>query len=318
MARKPRLHYPGAFYHVMLRGNGGGDIFFSDDDRYHFFTLVQEGIERYSHRIHTFCQMTNHIHLIVQVGEISLSRVMQNLSFRYTRFINARQKRFGHLFQGRYKAILIDSNSYLLELVRYIHCNPVRAKIMKNPVNYQWSSHSAYLGEKAFSWLTTDFVLSQFGENQKTAIRLYLDFVEAGMNEGYRAEFHTGLSGGRILGDKKFSEKVLSLADEKSKTWWTHDQMIGSICLIYKIGKEMLCEPSKRQPAAEARAVAAYLVQENECLSLTHLGTILGRDVSALSRASGRIRDRLKEDPELEKKVAAIKKQIEQISKYQA
>ncbi len=109
------------------------------------------------------------------------------------------------------------------------------------------------------------------------------------------------------------SEKVLSLADENSKTFWTHDQVIGSICLIYGIEKEMLCEPSKRQSAAEA-----YLVQENECLSLTDLGTILGRDLSALSRASSRIRGRLKEDPELEKKVATIKKQIEQISKYQA
>ncbi len=107
------------------------------------------------------------------------------------------------------------------------------------------------------------------------------------------------------------SEKVLSLADEKSKTCWTHDQVIGSICLIYGIKKEMLCEPSKRQPAAEARAVAAYLVQENECVSLTDLGVILGRDLSALSRASSRIQDRLKEDPELEKKVAAIKKRIE-------
>ncbi len=100
------------------------------------------------------------------------------------------------------------------------------------------------------------------------------------------------------------SEKVLSLADEKTKVCWTHDQVIGSICLIYKIEKEMLCEPGKRQPSAEARAVAAYLVQENECLPLTTLGGILGRDLSALSRASSRIRDRLKEDPELEKKVA--------------
>ncbi|MFN2356956.1 MAG: transposase [Desulfotignum sp.] len=97
--------------------------------------------------------MKNHVHLAIQVGETPLSQIMQNVSFRYTRHINSRQKRFGHLFQGRYKAILIDKDNYLLELVRYIHCNPVRAKICENPADYQWSSHNAYLGIQKYPWL---------------------------------------------------------------------------------------------------------------------------------------------------------------------
>ena len=123
MARKPRIHYPGAFYHVILRGNDGQDIFYTKIDRSRFCELLQEGIERYEHRIHGFCLMSNHLHLIVQAGDIPLSRILQNVSFRYTRYINKKKKRIGHLFQGRYKAILIDADSYLLELVRYIHLN---------------------------------------------------------------------------------------------------------------------------------------------------------------------------------------------------
>jgi putative transposase len=117
---------------------------------------------------------------------------------------------------------------------------------MKNPAEYPWSSHSAYLGEKAIPWLTTDFVLSQFGEDLTDARRLYLDFVEAGMNEGHRSEFHTGFSDGRVLGDDKFNEKVLSLAEKKSKIRWTHAHVIESICLIYRIDKKVLCEQGKR------------------------------------------------------------------------
>jgi len=127
MARKPRLHVPGGLYHVILRGNGGQDIFFDDEDRYHLYLLLQHGVERYGHRIHGFCCMTNHIHLAIQVADEPLSGIMQNLSFRYTRWINKKQARTGHLFQGRYKSILVDADSYVLELVRYLHLNPVRA-----------------------------------------------------------------------------------------------------------------------------------------------------------------------------------------------
>jgi len=105
MARKPRIHLPGGFYHVMLRGNAGQDIFLTDEDRYHLYLLMQEGVERFGHRIHAFCCMSNHIHLAIQVADIPLSRIIQNLSFRHTQWMNKRRRRIGHLFQGRYAAI---------------------------------------------------------------------------------------------------------------------------------------------------------------------------------------------------------------------
>ena len=113
MARKHRIYYPGAYYHVILRGNTQQDIFFTDNDRFRFYLLLQEGIERYGHTIHAFCLMNNHIHLLCQVDLVPLSRIIQNIAFRYARWINWSRERTGHLFQGRYKAILIDADEYL-------------------------------------------------------------------------------------------------------------------------------------------------------------------------------------------------------------
>lgn len=172
MARPPRIHYPGALYHVMLRGNGGADIFFDRNDRYHLYLLLQAGIAKYGHRLHAFCAMSNHLHLAVQVAEVPLSKIMQNVAFRYTRWINRKQGKMGHLFQGRYKAILVDQDAYLLALTRYIHLNPVRAGLVKDPSAYPWSGHRAYVGRESLPWLTTDWVLSQFASHAGHARRV--------------------------------------------------------------------------------------------------------------------------------------------------
>ena len=155
---------PGGIYHVMLRGNGGQGIFFSSEDRGECYRLLADGTRRFGYRVHAYCLMTNYLHLAVEVGRIPLSRGMQNLAFRYTRWINRREKRMGHLFQGRYKALLVDRDAYLLELVRYIHLNPVRAGLMEEPSDYPWSGHRTYLGKDQVAWLSTDWVLSQFDD----------------------------------------------------------------------------------------------------------------------------------------------------------
>ena len=139
MARKPRLHVPGGLYHVILRGNAKQDVFFSAGDRKYFYELLAEGVLRFGYRVHAFCLMSNHLHLALQAGEDSLSSAMQNLSFRYTRYLNARLGRVGHVFQGRFKAYLVDQDRYGLALVRYIHLNPVRAKTVRQPGAYAWS-----------------------------------------------------------------------------------------------------------------------------------------------------------------------------------
>ena len=158
MARKPRLHVPGGLYHVILRGNARQDVFFTAGDRNYFYELLAEGVTRFGYRVHAFCLMSNHVHLALQVGDRELSAGMQNLSFRYTRYLNARRKQVGHVFQGRFKAFLVNQDRYGLALVRYLHLNPVRAKVVRTAGAYAWSSHRAYLGEEDLPWLTMEWV----------------------------------------------------------------------------------------------------------------------------------------------------------------
>jgi len=318
MARKPRIHYPSAFYHVILRGNGGQDIFYSKEDRSRFYLLLQEGIERFGHRIHAFCLMSNHLHLVIQVGDMPLAKIIQNISFRYTRYINKKKKRIGHLFQGRYKAILIDADSYLLELVRYIHNNPLRAGLADKPDQYQWSSHPAYMGKETITWLTTDFVLSQFSVNEKKARQQFHIFCLKGISEERRQEFHQGTFEGRILGDDGFSEDVLARAKERFHAPVGLEPLVKIVCKIYKIDVQTAAASGKHQPGAEVRAVVAYLAQEAGKPSLTELGGYFQRDLTGLSRAAGRLRERLKNDNALAARLRKIKTALQKKSECQA
>jgi len=309
MARKPRVHIDGGYYHVMLRGNGGAEIFLSDDDRYHFYHLLQEGIERFEHRIHAFCLMTNHVHLVIQVGGIPLSRIMQNLSFRYTRWFNKHQSRTGHLFQGRFKALLIDEESYLLELVRYTHLNPVRAGMIEDPSAYLWSSHLAYTGAEVLPWLTSDVVLSRFSMRLDAARRGYRSFVEEGLSEPHRPEFHTGTSDVRVLGDDRFAEKVLSKQfNDRRKI--SLDECITEVCRFYELDPLALTERNRVRKHAEARAIVAWLMGMFGAETLTAVATYFNRDVATLSTAVRKLEGRLQIDAGFKQKLDAIQQNI--------
>ena len=289
MARKPRLHENGGVYHVMLRGNGGQDIFFDDDDRYRFYLLLQQGIAHYGHRIHGFCLMGNHAHLAIQVAEEPLAKIMQNLSFRYTRWVNQKQKRIGHLFQGRYKAIMVDRKAYLLELVRYIHLNPVRAKLVRQPQAYAWSGHRAYLGQETLPWLTTDWVLSQFGTRFAISCKRYEAFVHAGRGEGRRGEFHCGGDRDqRVLGDDRFAQRILNKSCASPKRV-TLDRLIKTVGQGYRLTESDLASANRARQASEARCVIGWLAQESGQVTLTEVGRRFGRDVTTLSRGVRRL-----------------------------
>jgi len=308
MPRKPRIHFPGAFYHAILRGNAGQDVFFDAADRSRFYLLLQEGSERFGCRIHAFCLMTNHIHLAVQVGNIPLSRVMQNLGFRYTQYHNHKRKLKGHLFQGRYKALLIDADSYLLELVRYLHLNPVRAGMVQDPEAYAWSSHGAYLGQQSITWLTTDWVYRHFSENTKEAMRLYRCFAMDGLKGEYRKEFHRGSFEGRALGDDAFIERALAKTDEGVGRKLALEAVLAAVCLVYDLPKAELASRSRVRRVSEARAMAALTVREAEGLSLVELGRRLNQDVSSLSQAARRLALRMKEDALLVERLTAVER----------
>ena len=302
MARKPRLHYIGALYHVMIRGNDGQNIFARDEDRYRFYLFLQEGMEKFGHRIHAFCLMDNHVHLAIQVGEKPLSRVMQNLCSRYAKWIKSKEKKVGHLFQGRYKAIVVEADTYLAELVRYIHLNPIRAKIIKSPEDYRWSGHKAYLGIEELPWLTTKWVLSQFSQELSTARMKYDEFIREGKGEGHRHEFHSGTRESRLLGDDRFVEEVLKRTDQDDNKSVSLNEVIDRVGKLYDLTEQEIISGGKQRCPAEARGLIAYLVRESRGLSLTDLGKRLKRDQCSLSLAADRIVRRSKDDVELGKK----------------
>lgn len=314
MARKPRIHYPGAVYHVILRGNAGQQIFFEDADRFRFYLFLQESVERFNYRIHGFCCMTNHIHLVVQVSDKPLSLIMQNLSLRYTKWVNYTQGRTGHVFQGRYKAILLDADAYLLELVRYVHLNPVRAGVVPIPQEYPWSGHRAYLGNEALPWLTTETVLSLLGSRIDSARKAYRQFVADGMREKRRVEFHSGTCEGRILGDDGFADKALHKANQQPGRKWTLSEIVASVCRQYGIAEEQLKAVGKGRPFSEARALAAVIVQESPYLSLMELGRLFNRDASALGKAAKRMLSRSQADVELATSIEAVRGELRKMS----
>lgn len=296
MARKPRLHVPGALYHVILRGNARQDIFHVPQDRHRFHDLLAEGVERFGYRVHAFCLMSNHVHLALQAGDRPLSPGLQNLAFRYTRYLNARRKRTGHLFQGRFKAYLVDRDAYGLALVRYIHLNPVRARIVRQPGAYPYSSHRAYLGREELPWLTTDWVLGQFGSRVGLARSRFVRFVHEGRSEGHNEVFYGGAADSRIVGKEDFVRAVLKSRPPRLRAP-SLSELLTYVCRHYRLSEKELLATGRARSPAEARALAAWLTLKTQAASLTTLAHAFGRDISTLSHALSRIEQRSRKSP---------------------
>ncbi|MCF6237782.1 MAG: transposase [Candidatus Marinimicrobia bacterium] len=292
----------------MLRGNGGTDLFFDDDDRYRFYILLQHSVGRYGCRVHAFCLMSSHIHIALQVGTILLSRVMNNLSLRYTRWINKRLERNGHLFQGRYKAILVDEDNYLLQLVSYLHLNPVRAGLEKQPEDYAWSSHRTYLGEETLPWLTVEPVLSQLSPKVGRAQKVFAEFVLQQINQGYRKDFHGQSSmDGRVCGEDSFVGQVLNQAEQEPLTRPKLMDVITSVKDLFDLSDDELQEPGQGARISEIRSMLAWAVLEMSDATLIDLSRWLGRDASSLSSAVQRLRKKASKSADIRDRMGRLK-----------
>ena len=309
MARKPRIHLPGGFYHVIFRGNDGQDVFLIPEDRYRFYLLLQEGTCRFDYGVHAFCLMTNHIHLLLQSGDIPLSRGMQNLSLRYTRWINWKNKRTGHLFQGRYKSVLVDADNHLLELVRYLHLNPLRAGMVAHADDYPWSSHGAYLGKETLPWLTTEPILVQFGGTVGQARKRYRSFVLDGLEEGHRPEFHGGKDDSRIIGSEDFVKACL-VHSEGTRCRVSLEKIVPVVCRRYEITLEMLASSTQQRTVSEARAVLGWLALELGAATLSKVGRLVNRDVGSVSSAVRRLTERMEEIPVVAARVKDLRAEL--------
>ena len=182
MARPLRIELAGGLYHVTARGDRREAIYFDEADRLIWLKLLGDVCGRFNWRCHAYCQMTNHYHVVIETPEGNLSRGMRQLNGVYTQYINRRYRRVGHVFQGRYKAVLVEKDSYLLERARYVVLNPVRAGMGNDAIDWPWSSHRTLLGQgTAPDWLETDWLLGQFAQTRRRAIAAYRDFVRAGV-----------------------------------------------------------------------------------------------------------------------------------------
>jgi putative transposase len=209
LARPLRIAYPGAFYHVTSRGNEQKDVFKSRRDREKFLDYLASATERYGADIHAYCLMSNHYHLLLETPAGNLSQIMRHINGAYTTYFNIKRKRAGHLFQGRFKAILVEADEYATELSRYIHLNPVRVGMAEKPGEYPWSSFQSYIGQsKVPDWLKTDFILDYFGKNKADAGKKYRIFVEELIGKAYNSPLLAAI-GTAVLGSTEFVESVM-------------------------------------------------------------------------------------------------------------
>lgn len=214
MSRPMRIEYPGAIYHITARGNAKNAIFHNNNDRNSFFDILTDVTKRCNWLCHSYCLMSNHYHLLIETIEANLSYGMRQLNGVYSQRFNIDHSRVGHLFQGRFKAIIVDRENYLLELCRYIVLNPVRAKIVSKPENYAWSSYRATMKlQECPNFLTIDWILKQFSKKIVSAREKYSEFVYAGIGKDSP---WSNLRGQIILGREDFLQTIEALIEEKS------------------------------------------------------------------------------------------------------
>lgn len=267
MSRPLRIQYPGAVYHVMNRGNARQAIFRGPAHYQLFLRCLNEAIQMWDLRLHAFSLMPNHYHLLIETPAGNLSRAMRHLNHVYTQRFNRMAGRDGHLFRGRYKSILVEEEAYLVELMRYIHLNPVKAGLAKQPEQHEWSSHRYYMGGKVLDFLATDRILSFFGSRKNIARRKFHEFVIQGVPELLEKQ----LSGQRwpsVLSSVNFEEWiqwnfVKDLKDDQVKYIPAHHKTISegalrkTLCCTLEARWEELVHPRGRG-AQQKRAQAIW------------------------------------------------------------
>lgn len=291
MARKPRLDFPGAFFHVIVRGNQRATIFHDEAD----YSAYLSRLERYRRRdevtLHAYVLMRNHVHLLLETGPQPLSRTMQTLQFTYSQYYNRRYGKTGHVFQGRYHAILCDRDAYLLELVRYLHLNPARLRTPVSPWTYRWSSHAAYLGRTGPVTVETAAVLDTFHCQLGPARRAYRRFLLDGLALGHQERFYDTIDQ-RVLGNERF---VSTLAKRTTPTHALSTSppcinfgpLLNAVATVHGTTPRAILAPGRQRALVPARAMLVFLAREWTRLTTRDLGQRLRRDPSMVSRLAG-------------------------------
>ena len=301
MARKPRVEIQGGLYHILSRGNNRQVIFGGDEDYLKMLSLVAETKRKLPFYLYAYCLMPNHLHMLVERREDAISRVMHRVLTGYCMYHNRKYKKVGHVVQGRYKAILCQSDQYLAELVRYIHLNPVRAKMVRKPEAYFYSSHRAYVGLNNERLVDTERVLRYFGATKRLARARFELFVRAGIKEGARKEFYPEEEA-RILGSEEFVEQAMNRVGEIPRGARNQVKKRGAIDLellirasevVTGLKANEFCGNSKSRKlvvAKEAIILAGYSLE----ITNASLSEMLGIHTSVVSRRFDSAKDRMK------------------------
>lgn len=319
MARPLRIEYPNAWYHVMHRGRRGEQVFERKDDYELFIDILQQAIELFALRVSAFCLMPNHYHLLVQTPDANLSRCMRHINGVYTQRYNSGHSLDGQLFRGRYKAIVAPEDSYLLQLVRYIHRNPVRAGMVDNAEHYDWSSHQGYLSSaKKWDWLHKRFILSMLDKEPQQRGKRYRAF----MGEDEDDSLLRILSLKKlpsILGDSQFVDRLKSrFFEQKRHVEVPESKRLApdiariklAICEYYGIDEDRLYY-TRRAVFNEARAMGLYLSRHLRGESLKTIGRQFEIDhYSTVSTAIERFKDRIQSDRSLARRVDRVRQII--------
>ena len=318
MARPLRIEYEGACYHVTARGNDRKKIFFSPRDYERFREYLVMAGERFGCLLHAYVLMGNHYHLLLETPLGNLSRVMHYIKGSYTTYVNTKRKRSGHLFQGRYKSIVVDTDSYLLELSRYIHLNPVRAGIQGRPEDYQYSSYRNYLQQEEDDLVSRKLTFQLLSCNQESAANLYREFVESSLGKALQNPLENTYGGVVLRFVRQLLDRLEGQVGEKEelshRKALTAPTTVGEVLTVitstFNIGKEDLGDSLHRK----ARDFAIYLLKRQTAASNKEIGTELGRMSSAaVAKAWQRIRAKLNKNAELAAEVKVIKRELSRV-----
>jgi putative transposase len=315
MGRPLRIEYPGALYHITSRGNEKKDIFLSDKDRKKFLSILADYHDRCRILIHCYVLMKNHYHLVLETPLGNLLKVMHGINSAYTGYFNREYERVGHLFQGRYRAIVVDRDAYLLELSRYVHLNPVRARIVRRLEKYRWSSYLGYIRKREqVPWVEYSLVLSQCGGSQERSRREYKRYVERGYEEEGASPLKE-LYGQVLLGTEEFIGRVKGLVKGKAVS----EEIVERGRLKERMGPDeilqMVAEKYGEEPEAlrargrnrEARKVAIYVMKRYSGLSNGEVAKRFGAlHYSAVTKVCARLEVEMKKDKGLRKVVEEV------------
>jgi putative transposase len=317
MARPLRLEHPGAFHHVMSRGNDGIPIFRDDADHLRFLDLLVQSIERFGWLLHDWTLMTNHYHLIIETPECTLSDGMHWLLGRYAQWFNRRHRRRGHLFGERFKNILVDRDTYLLTLSRYLALNPVKAGMTASPEEYPWSSYRARAGyETVPSWLTIQTVESLFDPQLSGAREEYRKFVCEGLNE--TGDLLDEVIGQMYLGGAAFVERMQKFVDESERSEemlraQVHparpelEDVVSAVAQTFDTTAEKIVQ----NRGSLERRVIAYVAFEDGLVQLRRIAQRLGvNSAGGISGLVSRFRRELEHEPHLRELLAGCRSRM--------